>query len=115
MFIRALINGSERTRGPFHKWFDDPKNSSITWPIYLFLSTYLPIITQMSSLAFGFLRRRQEASMLALMESDYEETARRHSSINEYARISDFPIDRSLAENVSVFDPPIENYRKIYK
>ena len=64
LFLRALVNLSERVSAKFQAWFINPDNVAYSWTLYLLLSTYIPIITQMSSLVFGFLRTRQDAKLL---------------------------------------------------
>ena len=64
LFLRALVNLSERESGKFQRWFVNPDNEAYSLTVYLILSTYIPIITQMSSLVFGFLRTRQDAKLV---------------------------------------------------
>ena len=47
----------------FHEWYDAPDHFALVNTLYLIFSTYIPIVGQMSSLVFGYLRKRQEEKM----------------------------------------------------
>ena len=47
----------------FQKWYDNPDHFALVNTLYLIFSTYIPIVGQMSSLVFGYLRKRQEEKM----------------------------------------------------
>ena len=61
LFLRTIINLSKNLSPDFLEWFKDEDHFATTNTLYLVCSTYIPIITQMSSLVFGFLRKRQAA------------------------------------------------------
>ena len=83
---------------------------------YLIFSTYLPILTSMSSLIFGYLRMRQDK-----MNSDYgNQKPNTHGGSGElveyeYDDVMSLASSARASEKRSSFlDPPIENYRFIY-
>ena len=59
LFLRAIIDMLKTTSTEFSKWYNDLDNFAWTNTCYLVVSTYIPIVTQMSSLIFGYLRKRQ--------------------------------------------------------
>ena len=59
LFFRAMINFATNMSDDFNTWYETSDEGflfNITY--YLILSTYIPIITQMGSLVFGFLRHK---------------------------------------------------------
>ena len=63
LFVRAIIDLSKNISDPFYKWYNDPDHFATADNTYLIFSTYIPIIGQMSSLVFGYTRKRQEERM----------------------------------------------------
>ena len=64
LFLRAIVNLSATVSGKFQNWFVNPDHVAYSFTLYLMFSTYIPIITQMSSLVFGFLRTKQDAKLI---------------------------------------------------
>ena len=61
LFLRAFINGLLIISPKFFRWYNDVNNFSQTNTLYLVFTTYIPIMTQISSLTFGYLRKKQDA------------------------------------------------------
>lgn len=57
LFLRAGINGL-RTQPKFEAWWSNYENFAATNTLFLVFTTYIPILTQMSSLVFGYLRKK---------------------------------------------------------
>ena len=85
---------------------------------FIVFSTYIPIVTSMFSLVFGYLRKRQErmkgnliqgkkpnmyGGSGELVENEFEYDANSYSTIG------------TASDLQSYLDPPIENYRVIYQ
>ena len=106
LLFRAIINFSLNRSTSFSNWWSS--NFVATQTIYLILTTYIPIVSQMSSLIFGYLRNKQEkmsnnqhvVGMTGGSPDDTESEYTNHL-YQSYA----------ASENRGYFDPPIENYR----
>ena len=61
LFFRAVFNGIKLCFPRFMKYVDEPNytRNAIYNMIFFSLTTYLPILSQMMSLVFGFLRHKQ--------------------------------------------------------
>ena len=65
LFVRSAINFLQAVWPEFKAWYLDYDNFTVNTTLYLVLSTYIPIMTQISSLIFGYLRKKQEQKLLA--------------------------------------------------
>ena len=79
--------------------------------LFTSITTFLPIIFQISSLVFGFIRRKQSA-MAEEKPSEGAETADPETITLEESDHEHF--DDMLSETSGYFDPPVENYRFVY-
>ena len=58
LFFRSSVDLLENVSESFYAWYNTEAGFIFNITGYVALSTYIPIITQMGSLVFGFLRRR---------------------------------------------------------
>ena len=58
LFFRSSVDLLENISPSFESWYDSEEGFIFNITGYVALSTYIPIITQMGSLVFGYLRRR---------------------------------------------------------
>ena len=63
LFLRFFIDALRAFSPSFTEWYNSPDTNYITNTAFLVLTTYVPILTQMSSLVFGYLRKKQEETM----------------------------------------------------
>ena len=61
--MRSFENILKNVSADFYDWFQDEDHYPFTETLYLVFSTYIPVIAQMSSLVFGYLRKRQDAAV----------------------------------------------------
>ena len=58
LFLRSAINLAQDISENFRNWFIDSDHWMVSNTLYLTLSTYIPLLSQVGSLIFGFLRKR---------------------------------------------------------
>ena len=58
LFLRSGINLAQDISENFRNWFINSDHWMISNTLYLILSTYIPLLSQVGSLIFGFLRKR---------------------------------------------------------
>ena len=58
LFLRFVIDALRAFSEDFESWYIDADHFYITNTGFLVLTTYVPILTQMSSLVFGYLRKK---------------------------------------------------------
>ena len=61
--MRGFENLLKQVSTDFYDWFQNEDNYPFTITFYLVFSTYIPVVAQMSSLVFGYLRKKQDAAM----------------------------------------------------
>ena len=114
LLFRAVNNLLLKTSKGYNEF--EKKEFVVASNVYLILSTYVPILTSMSSLIFGYLRMRQDK-----MNSDSgNQKPNTHGGSGELVEY-EFDDVMSLSSSAkasekrsSFLDPPIENYRFIY-
>lgn len=57
LFIRGLNSDYYSKKLKYYEWYT--KNFYIVNPMYVILSTILPVVTQMSTLVFGFIKKNR--------------------------------------------------------
>ena len=72
IFLRFTIDAIRASSKNFDDWYTDADHFYFTNTGFLVLTTYVPILTQMSSLVFGYLRKKQEKGMTLCGEQNEE-------------------------------------------
>lgn len=83
-------------------------------PLYAVLSTIVPVVAQMGSLIFGAIRRKkdEEEKRMSLLASVTKQ--QNTSGSGELVPLDDSNSSENSMSNLSIFDPPIEQYKFNY-
>ena len=115
LLLRSITNILYKYSPVFQKWYDD--EFVLSNNTFLVVTTYIPILTSMSSLIFGYLRKRQEKMVKNEQDKDAYMALGMHGGSGELA-VKQSETSSSgtgiTSEVRSYLDPPIENYRHIY-
>ena len=113
LFFRAIINFAQNISDDFKNWYQlSTAGFLFNITFYLILSTYIPIITQMGSLVFGYLRHKQNT------QTGVSSQGNTGASPDSILITSGSFLSNKASSNIEksrFFDPPIENYNRKFK
>mgnify|MGYP003884432575 CR=1 FL=1 len=123
--FRALFDGLRFNEAWWGYWWGDYLNyyKTATYNVGLFVfATYIPMLMQIFSLIFGFMRNKKVKLFRTYADNDNNDRQhrnRRHSSDEDNNNSDDEATSQTFSTNThtsdnSFFDPPIENYRFYY-
>ena len=113
LLLRAIVDNLLYSNKGVDDWYQE--HFVIAIPTFFILTTYIPIASSLFSLVFGFLRKRQDA-MLIQTEDQIEKNLDQAGEVGTEEKTSESALDQSYftSDGRSFFDPPIENYKRIY-
>lgn len=117
LLLRSITNELYAHSQTFNEWYTDQFVFANT--TFLIVTTYIPILTSVFSLVFGFLRKRQESMMKNENDKNAYMALGMHGGSGELVlpgseNSSSYAGSALTSEIRSYLDPPIENYRNIY-
>jgi hypothetical protein len=123
--FRALFNALTFCDAWQNYWFGPEATfyQMATYNVGLFVfATYIPMLMQIFSLIFGFMRNKKVKLFRTYADNDNNDRQhrnRRHSSDEDNNNSDDEATSQTFSTNThtsdnSFFDPPIENYRFYY-
>ena len=123
--FRAVMNALIRNKSWEDLWFGDDSNYYY-WATYnvgfFFIATYIPMLMQIFSLIFGFMRNKKIKLFRSYGGDQSTKSAKSNHNVDDYEDSDDdrSQTSMSLSTNTrnsdsSWFDPPLENYRFFYQ
>ena len=123
--FRAVMNALTLDEAWENIWFGDDSNYYY-WATYnvgfFFIATYIPMLTQIFSLIFGFMRNKKVKIFRSYGGDQSTKSAKSNRNVDDYEDSDDDKSQTSLSLSTNTrnsdnswFDPPLENYRFFYQ